>query len=82
MARAVNILNPGGQMRFSATGGMYATPRLQSNIKNKKYPGYSNGYSIYYFADTEFGVPYIPTDMAGNQLNINWEDMYWYIFVK
>lgn len=82
---ALSVLSPGGQMRFSSTGGMPAAPRLQQRVRPGEWPpGYANAYKgSRYFADPEgFGVPYQPMSNEGKKLNVDWNDMFWYIFVK
>ena len=83
MASAIHVLKPGGQMRFSVSGGMLAWNRLYDNVRSKRYPGYSYGYRIPYFADSEFGVPYVPLRTGGSKpIGTDLQDYFWYIFVK
>ncbi len=67
-------------MRFSSTPGMPAKPRLQARVKNG-FPGYSSAYKSKFFGD-EFGAYYQIVDIHGNPLPVDWNDMYWYVFVK
>jgi RHS repeat-associated protein len=82
---ALHVLKPGGQMRFSSSGGMPATPRLQQRVRPGEWPvGYGSAYrGSLYFADPEgFGVPYQPINNQGSPLDVKWDKMYWYVFVK
>jgi hypothetical protein len=64
---------------------MPATPRLQQRVRaGERPPGYNSAYKgSLYFADPEgFGVPYQPIGNEGKPLNVDWDDMFWYVFVK
>ena len=74
------VLKPGGHIRFSGTGGMPATPRLYDLVKGG-YPGYNSTSSTTFF-DGTFGVYYNVLQNSGKPLDVDWEDMKWYIFTR
>lgn len=84
---ARHVLKPGRQMRFSRSGGMSATPRLQQRVRPGKWPPrYSNAYGgpyhggHLYFVDSEgVGVPYQPITNAGEPMDVKWDKTYWYV---
>ena len=85
LSSALSVLAPGGQMRFSSSGGMPAANRLQQRVRANEWPpGYSNAYqgSLYYADPDGFGVPYQPSTNENETLKVRWDDMYWYVFVK
>jgi hypothetical protein len=83
LSSASHVLKPGGEMRFSGTWRMPASPYLNSLVKGWPPPNsYSNSYTMGYFADPLFGVPYQPIRNEGNSLQIDLMMSKWYVFVK
>lgn len=82
LSSALDVLKPGGQMRFSGTSYMPGTPHLVELLRNRP-PGYGYAYSSSFLSD-EYGVPYNVFDSAGNRINVHWSltTMSWYVFVK
>jgi hypothetical protein len=90
LSSAWNVLKPGGEMKFSGTGGMPTIWHIK-NLMNMSSPfGYSGSYGgskppndLDYYADPFYGVLYQPVHNSGAPANnINLSESHWYNFVR
>jgi hypothetical protein len=80
LASSRNVLNPGGNVRFSSSRGMPGGQHLLE-LMDSVVPGYSTSRRFPFLSDEIFGLRnYQPTDIWGKPLKTKLEDIYWFVF--